>query len=488
MATFDVNGSVVYTPHARQLVFHECPAKYPLFGGARGPGKSWAMRWHFHMCCMTVPNFHALLLRRHLMDLKRSHVRFLPDECDKIGATWRKSDGGAGEVQYPNGSLLELGHCQHETDIGNYLSAQYDGAGFDEIVTFTEYQYLMLRTSVRTSKPGLTPRTLGATNPGVSPVSDVIEGLGASWVKRRWIDHDVTLEEDAAYDEAQYAYIPSLLDDNPYINKEDYEKELMSLPLELRRAYRQGEWDLFLGQFFPEFDRAVHVCDESVSAPPSLPRLRGLDWGYASEGVCLWAVVLPSGQLLIEDEYVFNGPRRGKQVAAEVATMIADRTRTRGLARIKGTYADPAMFANTGHVGETIAETFQRHGVPLTEANNERVNGWAKLRAWLRCMPSGRAETPNQPWLLIHPRCAYLIRTIPQMRMDATKPEDLETDSPDHALDCLRYTIAGRPTPTVTVASTDFPIGTAGWIRDQILNGSRRRSGSRASRRKMYAY
>jgi len=485
MQTFDVNGVTVYRPHDRQLLFHECPARYPLFGGARGPGKSYAMRWHFHMCCMTVTRFHCLLLRRQLNDLRRSHVRFLAEECASIGAQWRKSDNGAGEVHYPNGSILELGHCQHETDITNYLSAQYDGLGFDEIVTFTEYQYLMVRSSCRTTKPGLIPRTLGATNPGVSPVSEISPGLGGAWVKRRWIDHDVTLDEDAAYDETQYAYIPSLLDDNPYINKEDYEKELMSLPIELRRAYRNGEWDLFLGQFFPEFDKTIHVCDESFEAPPSLPRTRGVDWGYASEGVCLWAVVLDNGQLLIEDEYVFNGPRHGKQVAAEVAQTIVERTRRRGITRVKHTLADPAMFANTGHVGETIAETFQRGGVSLTEANNERINGWAKLRAWLRLMPDTK-----QPWLMIHPRCSYLIRTFSQMKMDAHQPEDLDSDSADHAMDALRYVVAGRPTPTQTVAPRDFPINTAGWIRNQILQGTpnKRRLGSRAVRRKTYAY
>lgn len=486
---FAVNGKVVYSPHPKQLQFHQCPARYPLFGGARGPGKSHAIRWHMHMACMTVPHFNGLLLRRNLPDLRRSHGRYMAMEAQQLVAQWRPNANGAGEMHYPNGSILECNHCQHEDDYTIYLSAQYDGQAFDELVTFSEYLYLQIRSACRTTKPGLVARVLGATNPGVSPVNPGVPGLGESWVRRRWVDHDVTVDEDEQYREEDYAYIPARFEDNPHLQQDDYNAILGSLPPEVRRAYRDGDWDIFVGQFFPEFRKDWHVADVAVPVSDNYPRTCGLDWGYANEGVCLWGCVTPDGQLLIEDEYTFNGKRRQKQVAVEVAREIAQRNKDRGV-RLRGTYADPAMFMRTGQVGQSIAEMFAHEGVSLTEANNDRINGWAKMRAWFRAMPAASGQTEPRPWLVIHPRCVQLIRTLPQLIMDPSRPEDIETNGPDHWADALRYLMAGRPAPTPDFQEQTYPKGTAGWMMEQMLSRSRRvmHLGSRNVRKPTYAY
>lgn len=480
MDQFDVliNGKALYRPTPQQLAFHQCAARYPLYGGAAGGGKSHAIRWHMHLSALTVPGFKGLILRRNLPDLRRTHARDCAMEAAQIGAVWRANANGAGEVHYPNGSLLELGHCQHEHDVSIYLSAEYDAIGFDELVTFTEFQYVMLRSRCRTTIPGLTPRVMAGSNPG---------GPQALWVKRRWIDQDLTLDDDPEYTPEDYAYIPATIKDNPHLNQADYEKTLRSLPPELRKAYLDGSWDIFMGQFFSEFDKAVHVQDVPWM-PPHMLRMCGLDWGFANEGVCLWGVISPDGQLIIEDEYVFNGPRKNKQIAAEVAQEIARRNQERGI-RVRATYADPAMFAPMGHVGETMAETFARNGVPLVEANNDRVNGWARLRAWFRPMPKSAIEPTERPWMLIHPRCSYLIRTLPQLVMDEGHPEDVDTSGPDHGGDCLRYLVAGRPAPTLENTQVECPQGTMGWLKQQIFAGTRSKPlGVRNVRPRRYAY
>jgi phage terminase large subunit len=458
------------------MAFHQCTAPYPLFGGAVGGGKSHAGRWDFHMRCLAVPLFRGLILRRNLPDLRRTHARDCAIEANQLGARWAANANGAGEVHYPNGSLMELGHCQHEHDVAIYLSAEYDAIFFDELVTFTEYQYQMLRTRCRTTKPGVQPRVSAGSNPG---------GAQSLWVKRRWITRDITLDEDPEYKESDYAFIPSKLSDNPYLNSFEYEKTLRALPPELRRAYLEGDWDVFLGQFFSEFRKDTHVRE--YTAPGHLTRTCGLDWGFANEGVCLWGVILPDGQLLIEDEYVFNGPRKNKQIASEVATEIARRNKERGI-RVRATFADPAMFAPMGHVGETLAQTFAKHGVPLTEANNDRIHGWSKLRAWMRPMPKAAAEPDERPWMVIHPRCGFIIRTLPQLVMDENQPEDCDTDGPDHAADALRYLCAGRPAPTPDVVQ-ELPEGCAGWLKQQILSAGRYAPlGARNVRPRRYAY
>jgi hypothetical protein len=232
------------------------------------------------MCCLQVPNFRYLLLRRNLTDLKRTHEsEILKGEGDALGARFVASDH---LLHYPNGSIMEFGHCDDDSKVSIYLSAEYDGMYFDELVTFTKQQYQLISSSCRTTKPGVVPRVAAGTNPAVSRVGD------ASWIRRYWLDKNVDPEEDADYDPAEYEYIPSTIDDNPYINKAEYERMLLRLQPEMREAYRYGNWDVFIGQYFSEFRKSWHGQDLGFPGP-EFPRVCGLDWGYASEGVCLFA-------------------------------------------------------------------------------------------------------------------------------------------------------------------------------------------------------
>lgn len=485
-----IGGRVVYQPFAKQLAYHNASAPYPLYGGSKGCGKSKALRWDHYLPSLIVPGMKSLILRRKLKELERSHIRFVVGEAEQMSADgkkvkWVPSDVGAGVLYFPNGSLIEFGHCQHEPDVDQYLSAEYDRISFDEIVTFTEYQYLAITSCCRTTIPGLAPRVGGATNPG---------GSAAAWVKRRWIDKDVTEDEDPGYRAEDYEYVPALPTDNPHLNWEQYMKMLNRLPPELRRAYRDGDWDIFLGQFFPEFrknDRPdkdgrmlpAHV-EEFPRAPKEWPRYGGLDWGYQSPGVYLWAVHHPDGFLDVEDEFVFNGPRNDKLIAREVAQEIVRRNISRGIT-VKRTFADPSMGESRGHESaETYLDTFRKHGVPCEPADNDRINGWARVRAWLRSMPDGR------PFLRVHPRCRYLIRTFGEALMDEQRPEDLDTDGEDHALDTLRYIICGRPQAPGGPVETAFPPGSVGALKRQLvgMDAMRRVLGSGNVRKRAYAY
>jgi len=136
------------------------------------------------------------------------------------------------------------------------------------------------------------------------------------------------------------------------------------------------------------------------------------------------------------------------------------------------------MWFPQGQSGESLSETFARHGVPLTRANNDRVNGWARLRAWLRLMPRD-PDLGERPYLAMHPRCTYLIRTFPQVVMDDTNPEDLDSDGPDHALDALRYLVMGRPAPASYIEPLSYAPGTVGWLKQRYLDPTRPMLGAR---------
>ena len=81
--------------------------------------------------------------------------------------------------------------------------------------------------------------------------------------------------------------------DNPHIDKDSYGTRLGSLPENLRRAYMDGDWDIFAGQFFTEFRRERHVIEpfedkQTLAWFNALPTYCGLDWGYTAPSCVLW--------------------------------------------------------------------------------------------------------------------------------------------------------------------------------------------------------
>ena len=77
-----------------------------------------------------------------------------------------------------------------------------------------------------------------------------------------------------------YAFIPANVYDNEVLMQKDpgYVKTLEALPEDRRRAYLYGDWDVFAGQYFPEFDRRLHVTEPFV-VPKAWRRYVTLDYG-----------------------------------------------------------------------------------------------------------------------------------------------------------------------------------------------------------------
>ena len=89
-----------------------------------------------------------------------------------------------------------------------------------------------------------------------------------------------------------------------------------------------------------------------------------------------------------------------------------------------------------------MAELFAEHGVRLTRADSNRVQGWMQLKEYLRL---GDGEEP--PRLRIFENCENLIRCLPALRRDERDPWDASTQPHEitHICDALRYLIRGRP-------------------------------------------
>ncbi len=411
---------------------------YILVGGAAGGSKSKIIREIAHTCCLETPGFKVLLLRRTFRELEQTHLRDVETEAPEMGASAVPS---AKVVRYPNGSLLQFGHCETAADAANYLSAEYDLICFDELATFEEHPALLIASRARSTKPGVVPKVLAGTNPG---------GPQSHWVRARFIDKTVDREEYPDYRDEEWHFIPSKLEDNPYLDQ-NYERKLLALPPELRKAYRDGDWDIFPGQYFPEFRRKTHVVD--VAIPSNAVWYRAVDGGFVKPAAILW-IAMFDGHAYVRYEWT---PTR--TLNSDLAKGIKRLTTEFGIGKVRVTVADTSLWTPEKDTGESAAETFQRFGVPLVQAAKDRLNGWKRLREWFALAPDGK------PWLMVHPDCTYTARTIPSLVSDDTNPEDVNTDGEDHAADALRYFVMSRPAIGQSGGSKAVQPWSLGWLK-----------------------
>lgn len=229
-----------------------------LYGGEAGGGKS------------------DLIIGLSLEEHDRSLVlRRTNGEANKLFDRYEEIIGhGIGKNEQKgwkiDGRKIDIGGCQLEKDKQKRKGIPHDLKAFDELVDFTESQYLFITTWTRTTKPGQRCRIVATTNPPTSP-----EGM---WVVRRWAawldpthpnpaksgelrwyvrgPRDEDIEVDGPGEHIvdgkpllakSRTFIRSTLADNPDLTRtDDYKRQLDSLPIELRQAYREGRFDVGL--------------------------------------------------------------------------------------------------------------------------------------------------------------------------------------------------------------------------------------------------
>ncbi len=407
-------------PNPRQREFFESKARHTAYGGARGGGKSWAIRRKLVLLALHYPDLQLLLLRRTLSELTENHVRALQTELSGFvdyNQTQRV-------FTFPNGSRIKLGYCDNEQDVYRYQGQEYDVIAMEEATQFTESQMQFLSTCNRTVRTDFTPRMYYTCNPG---------GVGHGWVKRLFIDRRYRGSERAE----DYLFIPARVTDNPFLMRDKhYQTTLENLPDPLRRAYLDGDWDVLAGQYFGEFSRNRHVVDP-FTIPKSWRKFRAMDWGYNDPCAVLWFAVAPGGRVYAYREYYER-----KVLSSETARRIRQLTDEETIAY---TAASPDAWQSRGMSGSqdisgmSIAEVFAHGGVPLIRADNARIPGWQRVREYLAEADDGL------PRLLIFRTCENLIRTLPMLTFDEHFSEDVSAHCEDHAPEALRYGLMSRP-------------------------------------------
>ena len=305
-----------YNPFPKQGDFHRSRAKYRLFGGAAGPGKSKALLMEAVVQANEFAGANTLLLRRTFPELEQSLLHYFRRDVPR--ELYKNFQESKHLVTWRNDSTTRFGYCQNESDVYQYQGAEFLFIGIDELTLFTLRQWQFLTSRNRCPVPGAFPCMAGATNPG---------NIGHAWVKSLWIDKQAPagMENPAEYDPADYEFIPARVSDNPiYAGDENYLKTLRALPSHLRRAFLDGDWDVFAGQYFDRFDYSRHVLRaEEIDWKPWWPRWISIDWGFEHPAAAYWHTAVPGAALVrVNDEHAFAGgvfPDKGEASPSSVA-------------------------------------------------------------------------------------------------------------------------------------------------------------------------
>lgn len=377
-------------------------------GGARGPGKSHCVFSQVTLDdCQRKDGLKFLFLRQTGKAARESFedliLRVL---AGKIEYNYNKSNGF---LSFANRSRVLLGGFESESDIDKYIGIEYDGIAIEELNQLTKNKVDKLLGSMRTSRTDWRPRLYTSFNPG---------GIGHQFVKDEFV---IPYRERR---EGKTRFIPSTYKDNPYLNKE-YIDYLETLGGSLGKAWREGEFDLFEGQFFMEFNREKHVV-QPFAIPESWLRFRSID-PSGRDGItsCHWYAIDWNSRVFCYREHYGTG-KDADEHAKEIARLSAGE-------QYRYTVIDSAAFSKLG-LPETMAEIYERCGVNgLTTASKQRVVGWNMVHTYLRW------DKNTSPRLFIFSTCENLTRTLPSLVHDELHPEDLNTKGEDHAADELRY-------------------------------------------------
>jgi hypothetical protein len=106
--------------------------------------------------------------------------------------------------------------------------------------------------------------------------------------------------------------------------------------------------------------------------------------------------------------------------------------------------ADPSMWGDRG-TPLSVADVYGQAGCGIMKANNDRINGWARVHAYLNpgsaCAIHSEKGWDVCPMLhVFEETCPMFIETIPTLPRSKIKPDDAETKNvEDHIPDALRY-------------------------------------------------
>lgn len=423
--------------------------KFLLYGGAMYGGKSYWLRWALlELLIRAAVNGHrglrAGLFSEDYPTLADRQLCKIKVEFPAWLGTYKET---AHEFilapEYGGGTLC----FRNLDDPSKYQSSEFAFIGVEELTKNPYEVFTMLRTRLRW--PNFEDvKFLAATNPG---------DIGHTWVKKLFIDKEFDENEQ---EQDQFGFIQALAVDNPNVSP-SYLRSLDSLPEELRKAYRDGNWEIFKGQFFGEWrarknDNEYHVV--ASYAPTKADIIFGsMDWGFDPDSFCYHlhaAIKVHTSKGDFTRIKTFAELYGNKQYPKDWSVKI--KNLEKGFV-LQGRYSDPS--AGNRHPswtakeagGDSVLAEFSNYGITFTRGNNDKKNGYQTMRNWLAPGPDGL------PLWQVCSCCTNLIKQMPAAIFDPNNSFIVKEGGEDHAVASARYGLMSQPANTYTPAKQIGP-------------------------------
>jgi hypothetical protein len=416
---------VLWKPSYKQSLALSCGAFEMLFGGAAGGGKSdfllvdcYAGAVKYGRCWL------GILFRRTYGELE-ALLRLADELYRPLGGRFVSKNK---EYVFRDGVSIRFSYLEHDNDVLRYQGHQYTWVGFDELGNYhTDFAWRYMISRCR-SAAGAPCYMRATANPG---------GAGHAWIKTRFVGG---FEPNKIYRAggATSCFIPSLLEDNPYLTGNDpgYSEWMKLLPDRLYRALRNGDWDIFAGQVFDEWRRELHVVKPFLLEPGAWKKFYALDWGYAKPfSLGKWTVNGEGRMIRYGEWYGCSKDEMDTGVKTGAADVAAKAWKMAIQEGVTECVADTAMW-NKDDDAPSKAELWEKAGFRMIRSNKDWVNGLAVFHQRLKT-----TGEDNKPMLQVFDHCVDFIRTIPALTPDPSNPEDVNTKLEDHIYDEARYAV-----------------------------------------------
>lgn len=386
--------------------------RYTLFGGSRGPGKSYWLRWyHVRRLLLWAAQGHlgvrVMLACEDYPSLYERQISKVQIEFPARLGAYQASRNEFRLHDHYGGGVIAFRNLD---DASKYQSAEFAGVAVDEITKNPERTFHLLRGSLRW--PGVDDVYMtAASNPE------------ANWVRDYWIEH--RLPDELAGHEAEFAFVPALPEDNPHLPA-SYWAMLDTLPGALRQAWRYGDWYAAVeGLVYGNFT-ADNLTDQEPS--PARPYYLAIDDGYIDPRATLFVQPLPNGDLLVFDELYET-----KLLEEQSIEHMREVMRRHGL--------NLPLSAAVSHEAVALRHRLRSAKIPAHNWLENKVAGEASTRlAAIALTRSLICDGNGYRAIRVHRRCKHLLDEITAGYKYPEGKHGLETapaDGNDHAVNAL---------------------------------------------------
>lgn len=373
---------------------------------------------------MKYPKTTGVLIRKTYDELNQNHIQQMWKEYPELHEYYLKSEK---TIEFPNGSRLLFRHLAHTDDVYNFIGSEFEDIALDQAEQHSEEVIKLLRASNRTTSPSIRPKMLLTANPG---------GPGHLYLKRLFIQRQF-LENEDPHD---YDFVSAKVWDNRFLveNNPEYIKTLEALPETKRRAWLEGDWDVFEGQAFEMWREDVHVIQPTFSLhrlPESYKLFAGWDEGTLAPRA--FGVFVQDGDGMVQMIYEYY--RRGETIDVASKNILEELEQNKLLEPMQTRgriYYDPSMNIKSNQTGKASVDIARNIlGIRFEAGNNDRVEGFRRMQTLL----NWNEDNPI-PILRVWNTCHEFTRTLPAL-VYADSGTDVDTDTEDHHFDQAKYAL-----------------------------------------------